>query len=87
MDVSTHLDRDWDCDFATWRAVHEGDILHNIADRVDVHHPWLQHMHHTLLAERTEAEKCMVLPQVPQAADSKAYKRTSTGSCSSPILM
>jgi len=67
-DVSTHLDRDWDSDFATWRAVHEGDILHNIADRVYVHHPWLQHMRHTLLAELSEAkESCMVLPQVHQA--------------------
>lgn len=68
MDVSTHLDRNRDCDLATWRAVHEGDILHNIADRVDVHHPWLQHMRHTLSAGRTEVEgSCMVLPQVPQA--------------------
>ncbi len=68
VDVSTHLDRDWDCDFATWRAVHKGDIFHNIADRVDVHNPWLQHMRHKLLAEHTEAEEpCMILPQVPQA--------------------
>lgn len=68
MDMSTHLDRDRDSDFATWRAVHEGDILHDIADRVDVHHPGLQHMRHTLLAERAEArESSMVLPQVPQA--------------------
>jgi hypothetical protein len=31
-DMSTYLDRDWDCDLAIWRTVHEGDILHNIAD-------------------------------------------------------
>ena len=67
-DLSTHLDRDWDSDFATWRAVHEGDILHNIADRVDVHHPWLQHMRHALLAERAEAqESCVVLRKEHQA--------------------
>ena len=40
--VSAHLHWNWYCDFPLGRTVHEGDILHSIADRVDVDYTRLQ---------------------------------------------